>query len=64
MANMAISDPITDWNFFTTGFQSSWYDDGGSLTWYLAFTAGMAGGNPLPPQATPLPLPALLPAPL
>jgi endo-1,3(4)-beta-glucanase len=46
MANLAISDPTSAWNFFTTGFQSSWLDDGASLTWYLVFTAGMAGGNP------------------
>jgi endo-1,3(4)-beta-glucanase len=46
MANLAISSPTTAWNFFTTGFQSSWLDDGASLTWYLAFTAGLAGGNP------------------
>lgn len=47
MANLAISDPTTAWNFFTIGFQQSWLDDGASLTWYLAFTAGMAGGNPV-----------------
>ena len=46
MANLAISDPATAWKFFTCGFQSSWLDDGASLTWYLAFVAGMAGGNP------------------
>jgi endo-1,3(4)-beta-glucanase len=46
MANLAISDPTTAWNFFTNGFQSAWLDDGASLTWYLAFTAGMAGGSP------------------
>ena len=41
MANLAISDPQTAWNFFTTGFQSSWLDGGASLTWYLTFTAGI-----------------------
>ena len=46
MANLAISDPATAWNFFTNGFQSSWLDDGASLTWYLVFVAGMAGGSP------------------
>jgi endo-1,3(4)-beta-glucanase len=46
MANLAISDPTTAWNFFTNNFQSSWLDDGASLTWYLAFVAGMAGGSP------------------
>ena len=45
MANLAISDPLNSWTFFTSpGFQSSWLDDGASLTWYLAFTAGMARG--------------------
>lgn len=53
MANLAISDPQAAWNFFTTGFQSSWLDDGASLTWYLAFTAGLlAGGNPATSPAT------------
>jgi len=46
MANLAISDPATAWSFFTTGFSSSYLDDGASLTWYLAFVAGMAGGSP------------------
>ena len=53
MANLAISDPQTAWNFFTTGFQDSWLDNGASLTWYLAFTAGLlAGGNPATSPAT------------
>jgi endo-1,3(4)-beta-glucanase len=54
MANLAISDPQTAWTFFTTGFQSSlWLDDGASLTWYLALTAGLlAGGNPATSPAT------------
>jgi endo-1,3(4)-beta-glucanase len=46
MANLAISDPTSAWSFFTNGFQSGWLDDGASLTWYLAFVAGMAGGSP------------------
>jgi endo-1,3(4)-beta-glucanase len=46
MANLAISDPTSAWSFFTNGFQSRWLDDGASLTWYLAFVAGMAGGSP------------------
>jgi endo-1,3(4)-beta-glucanase len=46
MANLAIASPYDAWQFFTNGFQSAWLDDGASLTWYLAFTAGMAGGNP------------------
>jgi len=54
MVSLAISKPQTAWNFFTTGFQSSWLDDGASLTWYLAFRAGLlAGGNPAPPQQHP-----------
>lgn len=46
MANLAISNPTSAWNFFTNGFSSNWLDDGASLTWYLAFVAGMAGGSP------------------
>ena len=70
MANLAIADPQAAWNFFTTNFRSSWLDDGASLTWYLAFTAGLlAGGqppqpipqpphpNPHPPQPQPQPPP-------
>jgi Glycosyl hydrolase family 81 C-terminal domain len=45
-ANLAISDPQTAWNFFTTNFNSSaWLDDGASLTWYLAFVAGLLNGG-------------------
>jgi len=45
-ANLAISDPQTAWNFFTTGFNSSaWLDAGASLTWYLTFTAGLLQGG-------------------
>jgi hypothetical protein len=61
MANLAISDPHTAWMFFTVGFQGGqWLDDGASLTWYLAFVAGLlAGGNLLPPvQPPPTPTPA------
>ena len=47
MANLAISDPTTAWEFFTSSsFTSTWLDDGASLSWYLAFVAGMAGGSP------------------
>lgn len=55
MANLAISDPQSAWTFFTVGFQGSqWLDDGASLTWYLAFVAGLlAGGNSLPPLQAP-----------
>ena len=53
MANLAIADPTTAWNFFTQGFNSAWLDGGASLTWYLAFTAGCAGGNPLAPIQVP-----------
>lgn len=56
MANLAISDPQSAWTFFTVGFQGpQWLDDGASLTWYLAFVAGLlAGGNPLPPLQAPI----------
>jgi hypothetical protein len=71
MANLAISNPQSAWNFFTVGFQGAqWLDDGASLTWYLAFIAGLlAGGNPQPappgpaPTPTPAPAPAPVPAP-
>lgn len=53
MANYAIADPKTAWNFFTTGFQSSWLDGGASLTWYLAFVAGLL--FPDPPSNLPQP---------
>jgi endo-1,3(4)-beta-glucanase len=44
MANLAISDHRTAWGFFTkSDFSNSWLDDGASLTWYLAFVAGIAG---------------------
>jgi endo-1,3(4)-beta-glucanase len=47
MANLAISDPETAWSFFTSdSFTSAWLDGGASLSWYLAFVAGMAGGSP------------------
>jgi endo-1,3(4)-beta-glucanase len=47
MANLAISDPVSAWNFFTSSqFTNAWLDGGASLSWYLAFTAGMAGGSP------------------
>lgn len=47
MANLAISDPQTAWNFFTVGFPGSqWLDDGASLTWYLTFIAGLLAGGP------------------
>ena len=48
MANYAIADPQAAWNFFTTGFQSSWLDGGASLTWYLAFIAGLSMPPPNP----------------
>jgi len=39
MANYGIADPSGAWNFFTSGFQSSWLDGGASLTWYLTLVA-------------------------
>jgi endo-1,3(4)-beta-glucanase len=47
LANYAMVNPSSAWESFTNGFDSStWLDNGASLTWYLLFTAGMAGGNP------------------
>ena len=46
MANLAISDPKAAWHFFTVDFRDEWLDGGASLTYYLAFIAGIAGGNP------------------
>ena len=42
-ANLAIIDPVSSWNFFSQeNFDPSWLDGGASLTWYLAYAAGMA----------------------
>jgi len=71
-ANLAISDPKTAWNFFTIGFNSQWLDDGASLTWYLAFVAGLLQGGPTtsgpttgaePTPAPPSPPPTIPPPP-
>lgn len=41
-ANLAIIDPITSWKFFSQeNFDPTWLDGGASLTWYLAYAAGM-----------------------
>lgn len=48
MANYAIADPKAGWEFFTSGFKKSWLDGGASLTWYLAFVAGLLPGHHLP----------------
>jgi endoglucanase Acf2 len=55
IANWAIVDPTTAWGWLTTDFRQSWLDSGASLSWYLALTAGLAGGNPTgtPPDPTP-----------
>ncbi len=45
-ANLAISDPVTAWEFFADpNFDSSWLDGGASQTWYLTLVAGW-GGSP------------------
>lgn len=43
-ANLALSDPTSSYDFFSqAGFNSNWLDGGASLTWYLAFSAGLGG---------------------
>ena len=42
--NLAIINPQAAWNFFSQeNFDASWLDGGASLTWYLAYTAGLGG---------------------
>lgn len=42
-ANLAIIDPVSSFNFFSSAeFDPSWLDGGASRTWYLAFAAGMS----------------------
>jgi endo-1,3(4)-beta-glucanase len=42
MANLAIIDPATSWKFFSDpNFDYASLDGGASLTWYLAYAAGL-----------------------
>lgn len=42
--NLAIIDPQTAWGFFAQSkFDNAWLDGGASRTWYLAYTAALAG---------------------
>ncbi|KAK4934277.1 endo-1,3-beta glucanase, partial [Elasticomyces elasticus] len=42
--NLAIINPKAAWNFFSqNNFDASWLDGGASLTWYLAYAAGLGG---------------------
>lgn len=42
--NLAIINPKAAYNFFSqNNFNSGWLDGGASLTWYLAYTAGLGG---------------------
>lgn len=44
MANLAIIDPKTSYNFFSNpNFDASTLDGGASQTWYLAYAAGLGG---------------------
>jgi len=44
MANYAVADPMAAWQFFSRSeFQASWIDGGASLTWYMAYSAALAG---------------------
>lgn len=41
MANLALIDPRTSFDFFARKeFDPAWLDGGASRTWYLAFAAG------------------------
>jgi endo-1,3(4)-beta-glucanase len=43
-ANLALTDPVSSFNFFANpSFDPSWLDGGASRTWYLAFAAGLGG---------------------
>jgi len=43
-ANRAITNPKQAFNFFNqTNFDNSWLDGGASMTWYLAWCAGLGG---------------------
>jgi endo-1,3(4)-beta-glucanase len=43
-ASQAQFDPKSAWNFFSqSNFDRGWLDGGASLTWYLAYTAALAG---------------------
>ena len=47
MANLAIIDPVTSYNFFSNAsgdFNYGLLDGGASQTWYLAWTAALGGG--------------------
>ena len=40
-ANLALTDPVSSYNFFTqANFDPSWLDGGASQTWYIAYAAG------------------------
>lgn len=44
--NLAIINPQAAYNFFSQdNFDSGWLDGGASLTWYLAYSAGLGGAQ-------------------
>lgn len=44
MANLALIDPKTSYNFFAdANFDPAYLDGGASRTWYLAMAAGLGG---------------------
>lgn len=44
--NQALYDPVSSYNFFAQpNFQQQWLDNGASLTWCLAFSAGVGGSQ-------------------
>lgn len=45
-SNQALYDPVSAYNFFSQdNFEQQWLDGGASLTWYLAFSAGVGGSQ-------------------
>lgn len=45
-SNQALYDPVSAYSFFAQDdFDSTWLDGGASLTWYLAFSAGVGGSQ-------------------
>ena len=45
-ANLAIINATASFNFFTqANFDPSWLDGGASLTWYIAYAAGLGGSS-------------------
>ena len=62
MANLAIVDSVTSYNFFSSPtFDMGLLDGGASLTWYLTLSAAL-GGSPATTTASKRSVPVTLPA--